>query len=71
MELMSVLAEKDDNLIPTIKALLTKDGGSAQDISSITKRSRSRENQHLNTLVDMGYVEKKRHGKKIGFHLNK
>ncbi|MFV2015091.1 MAG: winged helix-turn-helix domain-containing protein, partial [Candidatus Heimdallarchaeota archaeon] len=71
MELMKVLSKKDEHLIPTIKALFSsQEGGSAQDIAGITKRSRSRENQHLNNLVELGYVQKKRKGREIRFFLS-
>ena len=71
VELINVLSKNDEHLIPTIKALLSsKDGGSAQDIASITKRSRSRENQHLNKLVELGYVQKRREGREIRFFLS-
>jgi DNA-binding MarR family transcriptional regulator len=71
MELMEVLSKKDEHLIPTIKALFSsQEGGSAQDIAVITKRSRSRENQHLNKLVELGYVRKKRVSREIKFFLS-
>lgn len=70
VELINNLSLNDEHLIPTIKALLTsKSGGSAQNIAAITKRSRSRENQHLNRLVELGYVQKKREGREIRFFL--
>ena len=70
VELINNLSLNDEHLIPTIKALLTsKTGGSAQSIAAITKRSRSRENQHLNRLVELGYVQKKREGREVRFFL--
>ena len=70
MELINIVSEVDSNLIPTIKALLSKGGQlSAQEVAQFTNRSRSRENQHLNHLVELGYVEKKRDGREIIFHL--
>lgn len=70
MEILNIVSEIDSNLVPTIKAILSKGGkSSANDIAIITKRSRSRENQHLNHLVELGYVQKKREGREIIFHL--
>jgi predicted transcriptional regulator len=70
VELINNLSLNHEQLIPTIKALLSsQNGGSAQDIAEITKRSRSRENQHLNRLVELGYVQKKREGREIRFYL--
>ena len=70
MELIDVISKKDEHLLPTIKALFSKDGSSAQDIAIATKRSRSRENQHLNKLVELGYVQKVRDGREIRFFLS-
>ena len=68
--ILNVVSEIDANLVPTIKAILSKGGQStAQDIAFLTNRSRSRENQHLNHLVELGYVQKKREGREIVFHL--
>ena len=70
IELLNIVSNIDSNLVPTIKAILTNGGKSnAQDIAQITNRSRSRENQHLNHLVELGYVQKKREGREIIFHL--
>ena len=70
MEILNIVSEIDSNLVPTIKAILSKGGqSSAQDIALITNRSRSRENQHLNHLVELGYVQKKRDGREIIFYL--
>ena len=68
--ILNVVSEIDANLVPTIKAILSKGGQStAQDIAFLTNRSRSRENQHLNHLVELGYVQKKREGREIVLHL--
>lgn len=68
--ILNIVSEIDSNLVPTIKAILSKGGSSsAQDIALLTNRSRSRENQHLNHLVDLGYVQKKRDGREIIFYL--
>ena len=70
MEILNIVSEIDSNLVPTIRAILSKGGqSSAQDIAQITNRSRSRENQHLNHLVELGYVQKKREGREIIFYL--
>lgn len=70
IEILNIVSDIDGNLVPTIKAILSKGGQStAQDIAQITNRSRSRENQHLNHLVELGYVQKKRDGREIVFHL--
>lgn len=70
IEILNIVSKIDSNLVPTIKAILSKGGkSSAQDIAVITNRSRSRENQHLNHLVELGYVQKKRDGREIIFYL--
>ena len=70
IEILNIVSKIDGNLVPTIKAILSKGGrSSAQDIALITNRSRSRENQHLNHLVELGYVHKKRDGREIIFYL--
>jgi predicted transcriptional regulator len=71
MEIITKVFETDNNLYPTIKALLSLGGkATAQDIAVSTHRSRSRENQHLNRLVDLGYIAKHREGREIYFMLN-
>lgn len=70
IEILNIVSKIDSNLVPTIKAILSKGGkSSAQDVALITNRSRSRENQHLNHLVELGYVQKKRDGREIIFYL--
>lgn len=70
MSLINIVSEIDVNLVPTIKAILSSGGhSSAQEIASKTNRSRSRENQHLNHLVELGYVHKKRDGREIIFYI--
>ena len=72
LDIITILQNLDDNLIPTIRALMQlKNGGTADEIASITGRSRSRENQHLNTLVDMNYVIKHRNGREITFTIER
>ncbi len=70
MALINIVSKIDVNLVPTIKAILSSGGhSSAQDIALKTNRSRSRENQHLNHLVELGYVHKRREGREIIFYI--
>ncbi|MFW9930682.1 MAG: winged helix-turn-helix domain-containing protein, partial [Candidatus Thorarchaeota archaeon] len=70
LDIMTILQNLDTSLIPTIRALfLLKDGGTAEDIADITGRSRSRENQHLNKLSELNYIEKIREGREIKFKI--
>lgn len=70
LDIVNILQNVDENLIPTIQALFVlKDGGTAEEIASKTGRSRTRENQHLNKLTRLKYVEKIRKGREIKFKL--
>jgi len=61
------LLELPDNLRTTLIALLKAENATAEGISSITGRGRAIESHYLNFLVKMGYVEKKRDGRKVIF----
>jgi hypothetical protein len=41
----------------------------AEDVASITGRGRAIESHYLNTLVEMGYIGKKRVGRKVHFYV--
>ena len=70
LDIVSILQNIDENLIPTIRALFVlKNGGTAEQIASKTGRSRTRENQHLNKLTKLHYVEKIRNGREVIFQL--
>lgn len=72
LDIITILQDLDDNLIPTIRALMQlKNGGTADQIANITGRSRSRENQHLNKLADLNYVTKYRNGREITFKVER
>jgi DNA-binding transcriptional ArsR family regulator len=70
LDIVNILQNVDENLIPTIRALFVlQNGGTAEQIASKTGRSRTRENQHLNKLTQLNYVEKIREGREIKFKL--
>ena len=70
LDIVNILQNVDENLIPTIRALFVlKNGGTAEEVASNTGRSRTRENQHLNKLTKLNYVEKVRKGREIKFKL--
>ncbi|HKZ39636.1 MAG TPA: helix-turn-helix domain-containing protein [Candidatus Hodarchaeales archaeon] len=69
LDIITVLQGLDPNLFPTVKALFEVPGCSADEISRKTGRSRSRENQHLNRLVELKYVSKFREGREVRYKL--
>ncbi len=70
LDIVNILQNIDENLIPTIRALFVlSKGGNAEEIAAITGRSRTRENQHLNKLTDLKYVEKVREGREIKYRV--
>ena len=70
LDIVNILQNIDENLIPTIRALFVlSKGGNAEEIAAITGRSRTRENQHLNKLTDLKYVEKIREGREIKYRV--
>lgn len=71
LDVMEILNTMDENILPTVKALLTNGGfGTAHQISELTNRSRARENQHLNHLVNQGYLSKRRRGRTVEFFIS-
>ncbi|OLS25931.1 MAG: hypothetical protein HeimC3_12050 [Candidatus Heimdallarchaeota archaeon LC_3] len=70
LDIVNILQNIDENLIPTIRALFVlTNGGNAEEIAALTGRSRTRENQHLNKLSDLNYVEKIRKGREIKYQV--
>ncbi|MHA1990546.1 MAG: helix-turn-helix domain-containing protein [Candidatus Hodarchaeales archaeon] len=70
LDIVNILQNVDENLIPTIRALFVlQNGGTAEEIATKTGRSRTRENQHLNKLTQLNYVKKIREGREIKFKL--
>jgi len=64
-----VLLELPDTLRTTYMVMLKLKEGTAKDVSEITKRGRAIESHYLNTLVNMGYLDKKRVGKRVYFYV--
>ena len=63
------LLELPDNLRNSYMVLLQLKEATAEDVASVTGRGRAIESHYLNTLVNMGYLDKKRVGKKVYFSL--
>ena len=64
-----ILLELPDNLRASYMALLQLKEATAEDVASITGRGRAIESHYLNTLVEMGYIGKRRVGRKVHFYL--
>ncbi len=60
-----ILLELPDNLRETIMALIKLKKATASDVAKITGRGRAIESHYLNTLVKMGYVRKRREGRRV------
>jgi len=58
------------SLRKTLLALYKLRKATAEDLSKETKRLRAVESNCANQLVRMGYVKKRREGKKVYFYLN-
>ena len=66
---LDLLTQIPQHLRDTFETILKRDKGStALDISLETGKSRSLESDYLNQLEDRGFIEKKRHGKKVLFN---
>jgi DNA-binding transcriptional ArsR family regulator len=61
----SFIFDLPDHLRITIKTLMQLGEATAEDISTVTGRSRSLESSYLNSLTTMNYVEKKRKGQLV------
>lgn len=64
-----LLLELPDNLRMTAMALMEIKRGTASDVAKITKRGRAIESHYLNTLVRMGYVKKRREGRRVIYEI--
>jgi len=64
-----ILLELPDNLRSTLTALLKLKEATASDVAAITRRGRAIESHYLNTLVKMGYADKKREGRKVYYRV--
>jgi DNA-binding transcriptional ArsR family regulator len=60
-----------DNLRNTAQSLMSIGEGTAVEISKVTKRSRSLESLYLNTLTNMGLVEKNRKGQTVHYRVKR
>lgn len=58
-----------DHLRKTAMAISKLGEGMAEDVAAETGRTRAIESGYLNNLIRMGYVKKKRKGKKVIFYL--
>ncbi len=66
LDVLSLL-KLPDHLRKTAIALDRLGEGTADDVAEITGRERAVESGYLNQLVRMGYIKKKRVGKKVVF----
>ncbi|WP_457590404.1 helix-turn-helix domain-containing protein [Geoglobus sp.] len=64
-----MLLELPDNLRATAMALVKLGSGTASDVARITGRGRPIESHYLNTLVRLGYVRKRREGRKVIYEI--
>ncbi len=64
-----VLLELPDNLRETIMALIKLRSATASEVAKITGRGRAIESHYLNTLVRMGYIKKKRVGRRVIYEI--
>ncbi len=62
------LLELPDNLRITAMAMLKIKEGTAEDVSRITGRSRPIESHYLSSLVRLGFLKKKRVGRKVVYY---
>jgi len=68
-ELDSVLLlELPDNLRKTLIELIKLKEATADEIASITGRGRAIESHYLNILMKMGYIKKRREGRKVIYY---
>jgi DNA-binding transcriptional ArsR family regulator len=67
----SFVLKLPDHLRNTAQSLMSMGEGTAVDISKATKRSRSLESLYLNTLTNMGLVEKNRKGQTVHYRVKR
>lgn len=66
LDVLSLL-ELPDHLRKTAMALARMGEGTAKDVARVTGRERAVESAYLNQLARMGYVRKRRVGRKVVF----
>ncbi len=62
------LLEMPDNLRATAMAMLELKEATAEEVAKITGRGRAIESHYLNTLVRMGFLKKKRVGRRVVYY---
>jgi DNA-binding transcriptional ArsR family regulator len=62
------LLEMPDNLRVTAMAVLELKEATAEEVAKITGRGRAIESHYLNTLVRMGFLRKKRVGRRVVYY---
>ncbi|MEN6516639.1 MAG: helix-turn-helix domain-containing protein [Methanospirillum sp.] len=65
----SFIFDLPDHLRTTMRTLMDLGEATAEDISQQTDRSRSLESAYLNTLTNMGYLEKRRKGQLVYYKI--
>lgn len=63
------LLDLPKHLQETAKALTKISQGTASDIAKETKKKRAVESDYLNQLVNLGYINKQRKGRKVYFYI--
>ncbi|WP_456368585.1 helix-turn-helix domain-containing protein [Geoglobus sp.] len=63
------LLELPDNLRTTMMALSKIGSGTASDVARLTGRGRAIESHYLTTLVKMGYIKKRREGRRVIYEI--
>ena len=64
-----ILLELPDNLRETMLALIKLKRADASDVAKITGRGRAIESHYLTTLARMGYVKKRRVGRRVIYEI--
>ena len=65
----SFIFDLPDHLRLTVKSLMKLGEATAEEICTVTGRSRSLESSYLNSLTTMNYVEKKRKGQLVYYKI--
>jgi len=62
------LLEMPDNLRMTAMAVLELKEATADDVARITGRGRAIESHYLNALVNLGFLKKRREGRRVVYY---
>ena len=62
------LLEMPDNLRATAMAVMKLKEATAEEVAKITGRGRAIESHYLNTLVRMGFLKKRRVGRRVVYY---